>query len=452
MMIRIMIVLICLLFLVGINPGYAQSLPTTIPITIPTHGYLTFKAELKLLMVDTYNGNLQILDEASSPSIVSDPVWNWEGDQIAYNIDLDVYTLNPFAPGLTKSYFPDDPNASTFLVTSWNSTDTGLLGIGIDIDSTYYDIQSLDLGDNSRIPLRRDFVGSTIPESMLLEFAETRRAIWNPVYGEWMAGQLITYPTDTATYVERPFTNVILVLNSVTGETHLLNRTMTENIYRLPPNAWSPNGRQILLETGEFGSHTQIVSVLDANGIWEYDLGTSAPDPHELNILGWLGSGDLFMTIEHERETNDQIYSIAQIIQGTLRTAEFFRLPVNALTTSPAMIVGLGSWHLTADDDERQTLSCLFDQALLSRLSTGSQARVITPSLDVWAEPTFEGTPITQLSTGTEITIIGSIACFNSADYYRLWQVQLADSTIGWAAESDITQYFLEPVTTSQPG
>jgi hypothetical protein len=201
-----------------------------------------------------------------------------------------------------------------------------------------------------------------------------------------------------------------------------------------------------MVRTGEFGESTQIVSVLDSGGDWQFVTGENVPLPQELpSVLGWLAVSDLFMLSQYDLDTHIHTRLIGEIIQGKWYTTEFFTLDGDTLITRHVPVISSGSWHLTADDDERRKLSCLFDQALPTRLSVGSQAQVVSPLLGVWKEPTFEGTPVKQLPTGTQITVIGSAACFNADDYYRLWQVQLTDGKIGWVAEADTTAYFLEP-------
>ncbi len=449
-MIRITIMLICLLFLVGMNPGYAQSLPTTIPITIPTHGYLAFDAESRLMMLDTYTGDLTTLVELVYPRPIRYPHWNLQGDSIVYNDPLDtkivVPSENPIMPELILSY-----GTGGFVPQDWSPDGQNLLGIYSGIDIGYYEIQIVNIANPIPVTIRHDQQEMPLAENNQLDFSQTIRADWNPIYNGWIIAELSAHPIGTEEYIERPQVTVILAMNYITGEKHILNDVVIDEINELPSVAWSPDGRKIILETGEFGTFGQIVSVLDSNGNWLFDTGVNVSLPQRAVILGWLGIGDLFVIVDRGHDTGYQTYSFAQIIEDVLHISEFLKLPVDPFITGSVPVIGSGSWHLAANDDERQTLSCLFDQALLSRLSAGSQARVISSSLDVWAEPTFDGTPIAQLSNSTEIAVIGSTACFNAADYYRLWLVQLIDGTIGWAAESDTTQYFLEPVTTSQP-
>jgi hypothetical protein len=45
------------------------------------------------------------------------------------------------------------------------------------------------------------------------------------------------------------------------------------------------------------------------------------------------------------------------------------------------------------------------------------------------------------MAEGTTVTITGGPACSGG---YRWWQVELSDGTLGWAAEADAIEYFLQ--------
>jgi hypothetical protein len=439
-------IIAALLFLLGVNLSYAQVLPK-IPISQPVHGYLAFDAESRLMMLDTFTGDLSTLVELVYPRPISHPHWNLRGNRIVYGDTLDTKIIAPFDSLIPSPLILHRQGTGVFDPQDWSPDGQRVLGIYLGYDWDYYEIQIVNVANPLPTIIRHDIKERPLSENSQLEFSHTVRAEWNPVYSEWIVAELSTYPVGTEEDIERPAVTVVIFMNYSTGETHLLNDVMNEEIDWLPPFAWSPDGRRLIIRTGEFGDFTQMVSVLDINGKWQFAAGSNVPLPQQptTSVLGWLGIGDLFMIVQFERDTDVQTYAVAQSIKGTLHTIEFFSLDVATLTTGPVPIIGAGSWHLAANDDERRKLSCLFDQALPTRLAVGNTAQVISPTLNVWKEPTFEGTPITRLTTDTEITVIGSAACFNAEDYYRLWQVQLADGTIGWGAEADTAAYFLEP-------
>ena len=50
-----------------------------------------------------------------------------------------------------------------------------------------------------------------------------------------------------------------------------------------------------------------------------------------------------------------------------------------------------------------------------------------------------------RLPEGMAFDVVGGPACINGDSYYRFWQIELADGTVGWAAEADNDDYFMEP-------
>src|SRR5690606_7365236 len=53
---------------------------------------------------------------------------------------------------------------------------------------------------------------------------------------------------------------------------------------------------------------------------------------------------------------------------------------------------------------------------------------------------------IDQMPGGTEFNVLAGPVCENADLYYRFWQVQLDDGSIGWAVEASNSEYFIEPV------
>lgn len=45
------------------------------------------------------------------------------------------------------------------------------------------------------------------------------------------------------------------------------------------------------------------------------------------------------------------------------------------------------------------------------------------------------------MAEGTTMTVINGPACSGGV---RWWQVEMADGTVGWAAEADASEYFLQ--------
>lgn len=161
--------------------------------------------------------------------------------------------------------------------------------------------------------------------------------------------------------------------------------------------------------------------------------------------MTWLNALDLFIAFQRnpERQSDDDyILMIGQIVDNTWHSTEFIRIPIEDFP-----IFRYGDWYITASDEEKYALSCLFDQSLPARLEVNAGGRVAftggTPSR-LRDEPGLIGQQVALLPEGAAFNVIGGPACTNG---YRWWQLALADGTVGWAAEGDAEAYFLEPVS-----
>ena len=441
------------LMLIAINLVGAQS-QNVIPVSGPVHGYHVFEGDSQLILLNTFSGDVQILDTLAGSRPVQYPRWSQDGSRVVYNTPLDTYALTPFIAGHTPNLLiAYDYDRGVFEPTTWNLNGDKIAGILSSINTSNYDVQVLNLADQSFSLVRRDVVGASLAEDPQLEFLQTRSLAWNPVYEEWFAFQLDTFVEGTEENPERPSVSVVIVQNAVTGEKYLLNDLINDEIFRLTSDAWSPDGRQLVLETQTMGTVTQIITVLDPNGQWKFQSEISAFDMNERGyqqVLEWLGEGDLLLLTERDDTTVDQIYFIGQIIAGEMHLSEFFRIPITAFSDEIYPHIGQGDFHLSAGPEERHALSCLFDHSQPARFGIGDRSRVNfttgTP-LRLREAPSFNAIEITQMPEGTEFMVIGGPACVNTAtDYYRFWQIELDDSTVGWAAEAGMSDYFMEPV------
>ena len=97
-----------------------------------------------------------------------------------------------------------------------------------------------------------------------------------------------------------------------------------------------------------------------------------------------------------------------------------------------------------ADEAERNRLSCLFDRALPTQLAVGDAAQVVADDgvgLRLRAAPDRFSTELQTMAKGTTMTVINGPACSGG---YRWWQIELSDGTLGWVAEADASEYFLQ--------
>ncbi|MBZ0276986.1 MAG: hypothetical protein K8I60_12625 [Anaerolineae bacterium] len=456
--------LVLLLFLLG-----AGAQVPSVSVITPVHGYFALpnrNANIvdHLISVDTFTGAIETL--LTNDPLVEAPRWSPNGEYLVFhrgprpgsdnqNVLLDLQT------GQGRSITTLQDRAT--IPIGWSRDGTNILYSNYRLDlTTYpylpsYSFKIYDLVSETVNPIAELHSLQILPGlprqqgvgDFIVTVDNIYRIVRNPIYDEWIAFTDIgldaailpdgTFPDEYPP--EEAVLHDVILWNTVTGQLFSADVLIADKIEIGQPIAWSADGEYLFVSAG---SRVYILSLQTTGSDWQLNVVTSA-EVRRQSATFWLGAGDLLITFDVDDTTDERVFYIGEIVKGQWYSTEFIRLSSEIYAGSSP-----GDWRLDATSTEKQALTCLFDQALLSRLSTSSQARVISSSLDVWAEPTFEGTPITQLSNGTEIAVIGSTACVNAVDYYRLWQVQSTDGTIGWAAEADTTEYFLEPVTTSQ--
>jgi hypothetical protein len=89
---------------------------------------------------------------------------------------------------------------------------------------------------------------------------------------------------------------------------------------------------------------------------------------------------------------------------------------------------------------------------LLPRLVIGEEGRVLYDNVvNVRNLPGLDGTIITQIPSGGRFTVVDGPVCLND---YQWWQVNYhdePDGVVGWIAEGDSSEYWLEPRGFRQP-
>jgi hypothetical protein len=458
-LIRSCLVLITLALTLGVAiPGTAQA-PSAV-VTIPIHGQFVISGNLtgtivgpgnnQLLLVDTYSGNLDVLIQ--SEIVAQAPVWRPGGNAFAFLNFLNGPAISVY--DITMSSFSDvvtTPGSSAY-PQSWSPDGSQLLSIsyGRSNGVGQYQLQQVNVGNGSITPLFTYTVDNPVSDvpvpagATVFKLRGIEQARWNPVYPESILVQLDGYDENLQDPVSGYPSLIVstFLYNLQTSEKLSLDALFSARITTAPIQ-WSADGRYLVLETDEALSTTQIVEFENVNGTWTLQVIDGVRTLSEAAI-DWLDVSDLLLTSASHDATDDDVYHIAQIINGTWFTTEFFRVP--AATFERA---GDEDWYLSASEEEKHALTCLFDQALPTRLEISRRARVNftdgTP-LRLSAEPSVDAAEIVQMPEGTEFNIIGGSACDNADSYYRFWQVQLGDSTTGWAAEANDSAYFIEPV------
>jgi hypothetical protein len=274
-------------------------------------------------------------------------------------------------------------------------------------------------------------------------FEEINLARWNPVHPEWLLIQLSGYDDtqlDPISGYPMAF-YVTFLYNLQTGE-KLSVDALFEGQIGSTDIQWDSTGELLLLQISKrHESTTEIIHFAAIDGVWTLKHIKSAVSGYDV-VLDWLGIDD--MLIMRAAGGEDRVFYIAQIIDGVWHQAEFVRFPSDRFER-----VLEAAWHNDASPEQSYSISCLFDSAHPTRLAVGAAAQVNftndTP-LRLRDEPDFDAVEITQMAEGMAFDVVGGPACVNGDSYYRFWQVELADGTIGWAAEADNDEYFMEPI------
>ncbi len=279
-----------------------------------------------------------------------------------------------------------------------------------------------------------------------LRFFSINQIERNPAYNEWLALQLDCVDAhvvidQSEIYSAGPEAHRIvnLLWNYESREIIHLDQLFPDPITS-EPISWSFDGNYLLLQLWTEPHTVGIVRFWNNGPGWSVAAVDSVQN--DQGVRHWLGAGDLLLATAGDTVTQDNIFYIAQSINGEWHSTEFFRLPHDAFPT-----VRFGDWRITASPEERQILSCLFDQTLPVRLEVQSRGRVAFTggtSSRLRAAPGIHSTELTLMAEGTAFDVVGGPTC---ASGYRWWQLELDDSTVGWAAEADTQTYFLEPVS-----
>ncbi len=441
----------------GSQPLTAQSV--AVSVSVPIAGQFVISGNLsgtvvgpgdnQLLLVDTHSGSLGVL--LQSDVAARSPIWSPDGNSFAFLNFLNVPAVSLYdlstgsiADILTTPGYSSRPQ-------SWSPDASQLLSISYALSNAVgqEQLQRINVGNGATTPLFAYTVDQPVydvplpPGVAVFNLGEIRQARWNPVYPEWVLIQLNGYDPNLLDPVSGYPSSIVstFLYNLQTAEKVSLDTLFSARISTLPIQ-WSADGRYLVIGTNEALGTTAIVGFEQVNGVWTLEVVDAVRTLDEAAI-DWLGVSDLLLTSAAD-PSDDDVFHIAQIISGEWFSTEFFRLPDAIFQRA-----GGEAWHITASEEEKRSLTCLFDQAMSARLAVGTRARVNFTTgapLRLRAAPSVEAAEIQQMPEGTEFTVISGPACDNADSYYRFWQVQLDGGLVGWAAEATNTDTFIEPV------
>lgn len=449
-----------LVFLLSIG-GATTAQPPKVSVLLPIHGKLALTIyKNSLVMLDTFTGDVQTLIPPSQAEFPDhDPKFSPQGDRLAYfNGDRNVANIVDVNTASKQIFGPLITQRSVLHPLEWSVDGTKVFyntseSIGeVNPPGNNHRIDTLDVASGLLTTLR-SFQDYQIYTDLPFPSGITRirlinypvKVIPNPFFNEWAVIQMAggnpdkIIPNDDGPASEEPI-ELNFLWNSATNETNSLDTLLPDPLIR-EPGIWSQDGQHLLVYT-QGADQSTVVVVLgfqNVGGGWQLSVEQSVTS--QGNFFHWLGVGDLLLSTGMDRATRDTVYRIVQIADSTVKSVDFVRIPEAAF---PDLIVG-EDWHLAASGQEKQALTCLFNDSLPARLKTNKGGRVTYTDgtgTRLRSEPATDADLRTTMAEGTAFTVLDGPFC---ADGYKWWKLQLADGTVGWAAEGDDETYFLEP-------
>jgi hypothetical protein len=248
----------------------------------------------------------------------------------------------------------------------------------------------------------------------------------NPVFDDWVLMQFIGIEA-----------HVNVLWNFSTQEVISLDILVPDVKLSAIHSDWSHDGKKLLLNAAS-------LDLLDSYIVtFQFTPETGAALVESAIVENrtaehWLDAGNVFFSLVSNYDGGAS-YVLGEIVDGEYRETPFFTLNGEMFRYE-----SFGDWFMQADETERNRLSCLFDLALPTQLAVNDEAQVIADDgigLRLRAAPDRFSAELQTMAEGTPMTIINGPACSGG---YRWWQVELSDGTVGWAAEADASEYFLD--------
>ncbi len=427
-----------LLFLV-VGPVFAQQEPLTVPVDFPLPGQLEVVIQgpevgnTSYGLLDTQTGVVTPLTPTTQSFMSFSP--DFSSAVTIRNQDIVLMRTND---ALTRSLDEAGRVIQTFspqerVGVSWSGDGQSLLKtVFSESTSTYrFEIYTLETGAVQTIAslpteaVERALNTTLNRSDIRINFLEPMA--WNWRYPEWIAVHLIGIDAG--------------MFNIVTHEYISFQTVFSEPVLSELSN-WSADGTKLAMSVRKSitGGGAAVVFTLDSAGNPKLRLLSDADTSNYEVIFRWLGVGDLLFTGVSAANKDDRARNhIAQMIDGNWHEQLLF-------TASDRTGLGL-RFHFTGTPEEEAALSCMFwDEVYPPHLKAGARGRVTftdgTPSR-LRADHSAHAAVVTQMAEGTTFEVTGASYC---VDNYRWWPLRLDDGTVGWAAEGNPSEYWLEPV------
>jgi hypothetical protein len=440
-----------LLIAIGNVMPVKPQISSPIVISYAISGQFLFDSSNALISLNTYDGSLQNLVVQPPPLLPISPFieaeWSPTGRQAAYINILDIAVLQLLSS--PQILFNRASIEGILTPHSWSPDEQSLLVSfeSLDAVTKYYLLETLHISSQQRVTLRQFEVGDVILDQPDQEFLAIESAGWNQRFPDWVVYSIQTLSVASRGNEERIGRTLTFAYNLTTSSSILVNNLTNNPVYSIPDNAWSPDGRSLILETGQLGITNEVLTILDEQGNWLPQPSKAIDGRERDTLIAWIGVEDLLLTRSYDESTAENIYYLVQI--GTqYHEREAFRIYLPEFHSGRGLPnIGTGSWHLTANPDERAVLSCLFDQSLPAQFVANQNVLIESandtpirihesPSQTSLIQSEVDGTVLVQLGTYSYC-----------ADGYRWWQVTTLDGVTGWITEADAQRYYVQPET-----
>lgn len=274
------------------------------------------------------------------------------------------------------------------------------------------------------------------PDATTVQLRGGGRFERNPVYNDWLVMQFEA----TGYYLNNPTAepvraNINVLWNFRTQQVISLDALVPDLYISYDRVDWSHDGTRLILHAGS--KTTRDGHIL--NFRFTPEIGAMLVERavvENRTAEHWLDAGDLFFSLVSDYDGGAS-YVLGEIVDGEYRETPFFTLYGEMFSSE-----SFGDWFMQADEAERNRLSCLFDRALATQLVVGDAAQVVADDgVVLHAASDRFSTELQTMAEGAIMTIINGPACSGG---YRWWQVELSDGIVGWAVETDDSEYFLQ--------
>jgi hypothetical protein len=435
-----LLTMLAVIVITTLRPARAQT-RAEISIALPIHGRLALITNNTLYLADTYTGDLDVLDTVESPLETTRPLIHPQTSAILFTRAGGISLLMPDSGDFPYQVLAPAEAETYRTVAAWNGDGKYAL-VRLDVPEQYQALDIVDVASGASPTLVSYQWGQPLDIDPAYAFQQFISPSWHPVADDWVIYIVASWRMDDSETL--PDEEYFYFLHNIaTGERTEFGSLVSD---ARPRNLGiSPDGESLLINFQEYIDIFSIEFEENWPIIRPADIRIIIDRPHHTFGAGWSALDGFMLFRESSEAANAVIFSLAQFNHGRLYTQEVLRISAASFGTE-WWSLSISNWVLTADEQERGALSCLFDQTVPARLEVGARARVTftdgTPSR-LRAEPGLDGTEIAQMAEGTEFSVIGGPWC---ADEYRWWQLELDDGMIGWSAEGDAEDYFLEPV------